>query len=351
MNTLKKIAMMAFVAASLMLAGCSEEAKQELEQAIEAAIPDSLEGTTWVFSGTETYDGVSADIYSTIQFTTQREGVLFLSSIFNGDTVAGGNRITYTYNKPNGVLTLYIDGESSFNMDFSVGVGLLNLKIRNGEATRTYKLVTNTPDTPDTPDNELICSEWEFVEDDGESIETRVYCFLNESELCMVHTDISRYEPQENEYEYYTTTYTIQDNSGTFYEDGYAYHFTIEGNTMSVTDDYGNAFTLTRRNASAPQSLANTTWTSTLYDYYEYNDDYYDARINLTVQFNSENAGFVHSEYTVPDLPETGSSITKDITYNYNRPKGTVTDVENNERIDFIALSDMLLIDNIVLFR
>lgn len=345
MNIFRKMAMMALVAATLVLTGCTPEEEEQFLNAIDEATPSSLAGTIWKCNTTETYNGVTSVIHSTIRFDTKTEGYYYLTTISNGDTLEGGFDITYNYIKPKGELTLIIDGTPSGTMNFIVSANYLHLEIRNGEATRTYTLVENTPD----PDLNLICSEWELVENDSDGTETTVLSFLNKREIGIYFTDISNEDPSNNEYDYIGVSYTMNGKSGTYYEDGYAYHFTINGNTMTVNDDYGNAFTLTRRNATAPQSLANTSWTLTRYDYYYYEDreSYFPDQLVLTYSFTSARNGTAHAEYTVPELPGIADeSDTENFTYTYNRPKGVITFSEDGESIDmdFIAFSDMLVI-------
>lgn len=336
---------MAFVTASLVLAGCTEKDWETIDNAILNSLPDNLVGTTWVFDGTETYNGVTAKIYSTIHFTSETEGELYLSSVYDGDTVAGSNRITYTYKKPDGVLTLYIEGESAGTMDFTIGVGTLNLKIRNGEAIRIYKLVNENPE----PSNELVCSEWELTTNEASGFsEKRVLCFLDNQKAIIV-TFYTSPESSESDYEYNEFSYTVNGNQGrlTFTNgDNETFNFSINGNSITLSDNYGVTLTMTRRNATSPRNLDGTSWGKTFNEeyYYEEREQYYPSQTIVTYHFNSNGTGMATQEFVVPIL-DMDESYTLQFTYTYNRPYCNITGHIDSETISFdvIMLSDMMI--------
>ncbi|MCR5066078.1 MAG: hypothetical protein K6A67_09995 [Bacteroidales bacterium] len=347
MKYFRKIATMTLVAATLVLSGCEPTSVEEFQQAYEEAFRASLGGTLWKCDADESFNGVTSKIHSTIRFDNESEGFYYLMSITNGDTIESGYNITYTYIKPNGDLTVFLDGSPIITMNFYINndLDLLYLKIRNGEADRVYSLVENKPD----PEINLICSEWELIENDNGRTKTTVVSFLDSIAIGIVRTEISNDNPIENEYEYNGVTYIMNGKEGTYYEDNYAYNFTIDGNKMNVSDNYGNRFTLTRRNASAPSSLTNTSWSLTLYDeyYYEDRETYWPDQLVITFNFTSNYEGYGHTEYTVPELPGIADdSHTMNFTYSYSRPKGTITYVdkaEDNFNLNFVVFSDMLV--------
>lgn len=344
MKIFKKILMMTLVAATVAMVGCTKEQAEEINQIIEDATPGSLAGTTWVSDGPEEYNGVTAQVHSSIHFETATTGYIDLTSIVDGETISGGSNITYTYTKPNGVLTLIIEGVSAGDMNFTVATNKLYLKIQNGTATRVYTLVEDNPQQ----DDGLVCSEWEYVyRNDYGTTETTVFCFLDNQRLAMVTSYVTE-DPKDDMTTYLSVNYTFSGNRGSYTESGTTYSFTINGNKMNVTGNDGFALELTRRSAKPPQSLVNTAWRETVYDEYhnEADDSYYDDVTISTLYFSANGQGTAENEYTVPELPQVHEFFSMNISYTYKRPFGTVTlGIDDDlKTFNMIALSDVMIL-------
>lgn len=336
--------MMTLVAAFLALTGCTPEEQAAITQMYEDMTPSSLAGTTWVCNTTETYEGVSAKIYSTIHFETETDGYFFISSVVDGETIEGGFNITYTYVKPKGILSYYVENVS-LDMDFSVSYKTLKLTIQNGQKTRTYKLLEDDPNE----NNNLICTEWASVDNSDGSTDTKLICFLDNGKAVRLDSYIVG-DPHEDDYVYNEMNYTVNGNTGFFDEEGVHYKFTIENNTrMIVEGNDGSQYTLSRRGTTPPKEMVGTSWTATTFDeyYYEDRDSYFESQSVFTFNFTTASSGNALLEYSVPELSylELDETYTVNFTYTYNNARGTINLNAYGETVTsrFVALSDLLI--------